>query len=65
MQKLGSLVDRRRKGSDPRVSSTGIFSVSKVTRLPLDPGSLLVIKEHVEGLLHTRQTLGRHRQWTR
>lgn len=48
-QKLGILLGGKQKGSDPRVSGPGIFPVSKVTRLPFDSGSLLMVKEHAEG----------------
>lgn len=55
---LGILLGRKQERSDLTVSGPGVFSVSKVTRLPFDSGTLLVRKEHPEGLLlDTRQTL--------
>lgn len=48
---LGVLLGRRQERFDPRVSGQESFlSVSEVTRLPFDSGSLLVIKDNAEGL---------------
>lgn len=50
---LSVLLGRRQERFDPRVSGQESFlSVSKVTRLPFDSSSLLMIKENAEGLLY-------------
>lgn len=50
---LGILLGRRQERFDPRVSGQESFlSVSKVTRLPFDSGSLLMIEDNTEGLLY-------------
>lgn len=47
------LLGRRQERFDPRVSGQESFlSVSKVTRLLFDSGSLLMIKDNAEGLLY-------------
>lgn len=58
---LGILLGRRQERFDPRVSGQESFlSVSKVTRLPFDSGSLLMMEDNAEGLLYpmpdTQQT---------
>lgn len=47
------ILGRRQERFDPRVSGQESFlSVSKVTRLPFDLGSLLMIEDNAEGLLY-------------